>query len=87
MSAGFFCVVAGAVGLWAIFLRSKRAVRLYMLSWPAKLALGVLSALNMRSLQIKYDVARGPTAAIAWLLNLVFNVYFFKVMRATLPQR
>lgn len=75
-------MVAGAVGLWAIFHRSKPAVRWYMLSWPAKIVLGVLTAVNMRSLQMKHDVVRGPTTAIAWFLNVLFNIYFFKVMRA-----
>lgn len=78
MLSAFFSVVAGAVGLWAVYFRSKRAVTAYMLSWPAKFWLAVWGALDMRKLQIKYDVERGPTAAIMWLLHVVCLLYFFK---------
>ena len=77
LEAGF-AVVAGAIGLWAVFFRSTRAAKVYMLSWPARSLLAVWGALDMRALYIKYDVDQSHVGLI--YLITIFNVlYYFKV--------
>lgn len=76
---GFICIVSGFVGLSAVFLRGRRAVKVYMLSWPVKFWLGMWVALCMRKLQVQYEVGQGSTTAILWLLHAICLLYGFKV--------
>lgn len=77
--AGFICIVSGFVGLSAVFLRRRRAVKVYMLSWPVKFWLGVWVALGIRKMQVQYEVGQGSTTAIVWLLHATCLLYGFKV--------
>ena len=51
---------------------------MYMLSWPVRAVLAVWGALDMRALQMKYDVDQGH-AGIVYFISAIFVLYYFKV--------
>lgn len=78
--AGVVCCVASAVGLWAVFLRSNRAAKVYMLTWPTKYLVGVWTSLAYSTVRKKYGVEQGAgSIVVAWLINIFVLLYFFKV--------
>eukprot|EP00904_Undaria_pinnatifida_P005230 jgi/Undpi1/1837/HiC_scaffold_12.g05224.m1 len=75
---GAFCLVAGVVGLWAVFLRSRRAAKIFMLTWPAKFVLAVVGTIQFQRLYNEYGVET-RFQGIIWLITIFFLLYYFKV--------
>lgn len=76
--SGAFCLVAGVVGLWAVFLRSRRAAKIFMLTWPAKFVLAVVGTIQFQRLYNEYGVET-RFQGIIWLITIFFLLYYFKV--------
>lgn len=70
--------MAGVIGFWAVFFRSRRAAKVFLLSWPVKFVLAVVGTIQIDSMSHKNGVEE-EHKAWAYLLTMCFLLYYTKV--------
>lgn len=75
---GYFDILAGVVGFWAVFFRSKRLSNVYMLTRPASFLLEVWTGQKLRSSSITYGTDL-DSIGMMYSIGFFVALYDFKV--------
>ncbi|CAN0255699.1 unnamed protein product [Pylaiella littoralis] len=79
--AGYLSIVAGLIGLWAVFRSNALAAKMYMWTWPASFVLGAAANFMVISKQKQYGVDRQPLAENIGMATSLFSfAYYLKVV-------
>ncbi|CAN0571549.1 unnamed protein product [Ectocarpus sp. 12 AP-2014] len=77
-------MLAGAVGLFAVFKSNALSAKIYLWTWLPKFFVGVVARYTLRAEMKQYgiDKSDGPGVVISELLSVVFLLYYVKVGRS-----
>lgn len=75
---GVVSVVAGLIGVWAVFFQSRGAARVFTLSWPFKFALAVVATIWLQSVGGNDGVEQRANLLV-WFATIFFFLYYTKV--------
>ncbi|CAM9249263.1 unnamed protein product [Ectocarpus sp. 12 AP-2014] len=74
-------MLAGAVGLFAVFKSNALSAKIYLWTWLPKFFVGVVARYTLRAEMKQYgiDNSDGPGVVISELMSVVFLLYYVKV--------
>lgn len=77
-------MLAGAVGLFAVFKSNALSAKIYLWTWLPRFFVGLVARYTLRAEMKQYgiDNSDGPGVVIGELVDVVFILYFVKVGRS-----